>query len=71
MASAAVELAASPLAVSLAWLRHRPAVAAALVGARTAEQLSESLAAAAAPVPVPAHLLDVLDKASEPSGEDA
>jgi hypothetical protein len=38
-------LGASPLVVSLAWVRDRPGVAAPIVGARTAEQLQESLTA--------------------------
>ncbi|WP_217709754.1 aldo/keto reductase [Amycolatopsis sp. Hca4] len=42
----AVELGVTPGTVSLAWLRDRPGVVAPLVGARTAEQLEESLAGA-------------------------
>ncbi|MFE5563998.1 aldo/keto reductase [Amycolatopsis japonica] len=43
-ASVADELGATPVAVSLAWLRDRPGVVAPLIGARTVEQLKESLA---------------------------
>ncbi|AGM07985.1 aldo/keto reductase [Amycolatopsis keratiniphila] len=44
VASVADELGTTPVAVSLAWLRDRPGVVAPLIGARTVEQLEESLA---------------------------
>ncbi|MEV6716785.1 aldo/keto reductase [Lentzea sp. NPDC051208] len=44
--SVADELDVTPVAVSLAWVRDRPGVAAALVGARSNDQLRESLASA-------------------------
>jgi aryl-alcohol dehydrogenase-like predicted oxidoreductase len=43
--TAADGLEVSPLAVALAWVRDRPGVASAVVGARTAAQLSASLEA--------------------------
>jgi aryl-alcohol dehydrogenase-like predicted oxidoreductase len=45
LAEAAQAIGASPLTVALAWVRDRPAVVAPIVGARTAEQLRESLTA--------------------------
>ena len=45
MARAADGLQWSPLEVALAWVRDRPGVASALVGARTAAQLRGSLTA--------------------------
>jgi aryl-alcohol dehydrogenase-like predicted oxidoreductase len=45
VAAAARETGASPLAVALAWVRDRPSVVAPVVGARTVEQLRESLQA--------------------------
>jgi aryl-alcohol dehydrogenase-like predicted oxidoreductase len=41
----AAELAVSPAVLALSWVRDRPLVVAPLVGARTAEQLKESLGA--------------------------
>ncbi|MFE5565713.1 aldo/keto reductase [Amycolatopsis japonica] len=46
VASVADELGATPVSVALAWLRDRPGVVAPLIGARTTEQLKESLAGA-------------------------
>ena len=45
--TAADGLGTSPLAVALAWVRDRPGVAAAVVGARDAAQLAASMAAEA------------------------
>jgi aryl-alcohol dehydrogenase-like predicted oxidoreductase len=45
VAEVAADLGVPPAAVALAWVRDRPAVASALVGARTIDQLTESLAA--------------------------
>ena len=44
MLTAADGLGTSPLAVALAWVRDRPGVAAAIVGARDAAQLAASMA---------------------------
>lgn len=66
VATAAVELAVSPLAVALAWVRGRPGVAAPLVGARTVDQLRESLAPATLALELPAEIRDCLDTASTP-----
>lgn len=52
VATAAEGLGCSPLEVALAWLRDRPGVSAAIVGARTAAQLRASLAAEAVRLPV-------------------
>ncbi len=50
--------------VALAWLLGRPTVATVLVGARTAAQLSESLAAEE--VELPAEIVEALDDVSSP-----
>ncbi|MGI9084031.1 MAG: aldo/keto reductase [Aeromicrobium sp.] len=52
--------------VALAWLLGRPGVAAALVGARTTAQLSESLAAE--DVELPDEIVQALDDVSSPHG---
>jgi aryl-alcohol dehydrogenase-like predicted oxidoreductase len=52
--------------VALAWLLGRPGVASALVGARTAAQLSESLAAE--DVELPDEIVQALDDVSSPNG---
>ena len=49
--TAAEGLGTSPLAVALAWVRDRPGVAAAVVGARDAAQLASSTAAEAVTLP--------------------
>lgn len=49
--------------VALAWLRDRPGIASALVGARTTPQLQESLASE--DIVVPAEILQALDDVSE------
>jgi aryl-alcohol dehydrogenase-like predicted oxidoreductase len=62
--TAAEGLGTSPLAVALAWVRDRPGVAAALVGARDAAQLSASTAAEA--VALPEAIRAALDDVSAP-----
>jgi aryl-alcohol dehydrogenase-like predicted oxidoreductase len=52
--------------VALAWLLGRPTVAAAIIGARTTAQLSESLAAE--DVELPAEIIQALDDVSSPDG---
>jgi aryl-alcohol dehydrogenase-like predicted oxidoreductase len=58
------ELDATPLAVALAWVRDRRSVTAALVGARTSDQLQQSLAADA--FEIPADIRERLDKLTKP-----
>ena len=60
--TAAEGLGTSPLAVALAWVRDRPGVAAAVVGARDAAQLAASMAAEA--VTLPAEIRAALDDVS-------
>jgi aryl-alcohol dehydrogenase-like predicted oxidoreductase len=62
VATAAEGLGCSPLEVALAWVRDRPGVSAAIVGARTAAQLRASLAAEA--VRLPAEIAAALDDVS-------
>lgn len=62
--TAADGLGTSPLAVALAWVRDRPGVAAAIVGARDAAQLAASVAAEA--VTLPAEIRAALDDVSSP-----
>ncbi|GAA2235857.1 MULTISPECIES: aldo/keto reductase [Kitasatospora] len=64
LATAAGGLASSPLAVSLAWVRDRPGVASALVGARTAAQLSAALSVEA--LTLPEEIRGALDDVSAP-----
>jgi aryl-alcohol dehydrogenase-like predicted oxidoreductase len=52
--------------VALAWLLGRPCVASVLIGARTASQLSESLAAE--DVELPDEIIEALDDVSSPDG---
>ncbi|WP_433558403.1 aldo/keto reductase [Pseudonocardia xinjiangensis] len=63
--TAADGLGTSPLSVALAWVRDRPGVAAAVVGARDAAQLSASLAAES--VVLPAEIRSALDDVSAPA----
>ena len=63
--TAAEGLGVSPLAVALAWVRDRPAVAAPLVGARTAAQLLGILAEADALLPK--EIQEALDDVSAPT----
>ncbi len=60
--TAAEGLGTSPLAVALAWVRDRPGVAAAVVGARDAAQLGASMSAEA--VTLPAEIRAALDDVS-------
>lgn len=60
--TAADGLGTSPLAVAMAWVRDRPGVASALVGARDAAQLAASLAAE--PVVLPVEIRAALDDVS-------
>ena len=62
--TAADGLGTSPLSVALAWVRDRPGVAAAVVGARDAAQLRASTAAEQ--VTLPAEIRTALDDVSEP-----
>jgi aryl-alcohol dehydrogenase-like predicted oxidoreductase len=63
--TAAEGLGVAPLEIALAWVRDRPGVAAALVGARTAAQLRASLAAE--DVVLPAEIRAALDDVSAPT----
>ncbi|MGB9373217.1 MAG: aldo/keto reductase, partial [Jiangellales bacterium] len=62
VATAADGLAISPLEVALAWVRDRPSVASAIVGARTAAQLRAVLLADQ--VTLPNAIVDALDEVS-------
>ena len=62
--TAADGLGVSPVAVALAWVRDRPGVVAPVVGARTAAQLSGSLAAES--VELPPEIRSALDDVSAP-----
>ncbi|MEV1295279.1 aldo/keto reductase [Pseudonocardia sp. NPDC049635] len=62
--TAADGLGTSPLVVALTWVRDRPGVAAAVVGARDAAQLRASLAAE--DVTLPAEIRTALDDVSDP-----
>jgi aryl-alcohol dehydrogenase-like predicted oxidoreductase len=62
IATAADGLATSPLSVALAWVRDRPGVASAVVGARDAAQLTGVLAAEA--IELPQAIDDALDDIS-------
>lgn len=64
VARAADGLKVSPAQVALAWLRDRPGVASAIVGARTTAQLAENLGSEQ--VDVPAEILAALDDVSAP-----
>ncbi|WP_214366543.1 aldo/keto reductase [Pseudonocardia sp. H11422] len=63
--TAADGLGTSPLAVALAWIRDRPGVAAAVVGARDAAQLAASMATET--VILPAEIRAALDDVSVPA----
>ncbi|AZM45131.1 aldo/keto reductase [Streptomyces sp. WAC 06738] len=62
--TAADGLAVTPLEVSLAWVRDRPGVAAPLVGARNAEQLSAALSVEG--LTLPDEICQALDDVSAP-----
>ncbi|GAA2803446.1 aldo/keto reductase [Kitasatospora sp. CM 4170] len=64
VATAADGLASSPLAVALAWVRDRPGVASALVGARTVGQLQAALSVEA--LTLPGEIRGALDDISAP-----
>ncbi|MCD0481350.1 aldo/keto reductase [Streptacidiphilus sp. ASG 303] len=64
VATAADGLASSPLKVALAWVRDRPGVAAALVGARTSAQLRAALSVEA--LTLPEEIRGALDDVSAP-----
>ncbi|WP_316520377.1 aldo/keto reductase [Kitasatospora brasiliensis] len=64
LATAADGLASSPLAVALAWVRDRPGVASALVGARTVAQLQSALSVEA--LTLPDEIRGALDDISSP-----
>ncbi len=64
VATAADGLGVAPLSVALAWLREQPGVVAPVVGARTAAQLTESLASCN--VVLPAEISGVLSEISAP-----
>jgi aryl-alcohol dehydrogenase-like predicted oxidoreductase len=64
VATAAEGLATSPVAVALAWLRDRPAVAAPILGARTLGQLTGALASEA--LDLPREIRAALDDVSAP-----
>ncbi|WP_371482762.1 aldo/keto reductase [Kitasatospora sp. NBC_00315] len=64
VATAADGLASSPLAVALAWVRDRPGVASALVGARTTSQLQAALSVEA--LTLPEEIRGALDDISAP-----
>jgi aryl-alcohol dehydrogenase-like predicted oxidoreductase len=63
--TAADGLGLAPLEVALAWVRDRPGVASALVGARTAAQLRAALAAD--DVELPDEIRSALDEISRPA----
>ena len=54
----------SPAQVALAWIRDQPAVASAIVGARTVDQLKQTLSVE--DVTLPAEIVDALDDVSAP-----
>jgi aryl-alcohol dehydrogenase-like predicted oxidoreductase len=62
--AAAASIGATPLAVALAWVRDRPSVVAPIVGARTAEELRESLDAEG--LDLPEEIRRQLDEVSAP-----
>ncbi|MEU6394316.1 aldo/keto reductase [Streptomyces sp. NPDC046939] len=64
VAIAADGLAVTPLHVALAWVRDRPGVAAPIVGARNAQQLSEALSVEA--LSLPDEICQALDDVSAP-----
>jgi aryl-alcohol dehydrogenase-like predicted oxidoreductase len=68
LGAVAEELEMTPAQAALAWVTDRPGVAAAVVGARTADQLRETLPAAG--VHIPPELQSRLDTVSEPLTPD-
>jgi aryl-alcohol dehydrogenase-like predicted oxidoreductase len=67
VATAAEGLGCAPVEVALAWVRDRPGVSAAIVGARTAAQLRGSLAAEE--LELPSQIRLALDDVSAPGGD--
>lgn len=63
-ATAADGMGVSPAQISLAWVRDRPGVAAAIVGARSVEQLNTLLGSEL--VTLPAQIAEALDEVSAP-----
>ncbi|MET8759955.1 aldo/keto reductase [Lentzea sp. NPDC004782] len=66
VALCAQELDVSPLAVALSWVRAQPGVAAAVIGARTTDQLRESLTPRWVELRLPPDVMDHLDEVSRP-----
>lgn len=64
LATAADGLGATPLQVALAWIRDRPGVAAPIVGARNAQQLTAALSVEA--LSLPDEICEALDDVSAP-----
>ncbi|MBV9024063.1 MAG: aldo/keto reductase [Streptomycetaceae bacterium] len=64
VATAADGLAVMPLQVALAWVRDRPGVAAPILGARNAQQLSQALSVEA--LTLPGEICQALDDVSAP-----
>jgi aryl-alcohol dehydrogenase (NADP+) len=64
LTAVAGELGVNPAVAALAWVADRPGVASAIVGARTADQLRETLAAAS--LHLPAQAAVALDEVSAP-----
>ena len=64
VATAAEGLASAPIAVALAWIRDRPGVSSAILGARTLGQLTAALAADS--VVLPQEIIEALDDVSAP-----
>ncbi|MGI8677683.1 MAG: aldo/keto reductase [Jatrophihabitans sp.] len=64
VATAAEGLATSPIAISLAWVRDRPGVAAPILGARTLGQLTAALVSES--LELPPAIRDALDDVSAP-----
>jgi aryl-alcohol dehydrogenase-like predicted oxidoreductase len=66
LATVAGELGVPPLAVALAWVRDRPGVSCALIGARNIDQLRQSLAPETDHLVLPEQAVRMLDEASKP-----
>lgn len=66
VADVAAGLGVSPVAVALAWVRDRPGVTSALIGARNQDQLSQSLAPEVDKLTLPVEVVRRLDDASAP-----
>ena len=66
VATVAGELGVPPLAVALAWVRDRPGVSCALIGARNIDQLRQSLAPETDNLLLPEQAVRTLDEVSKP-----